>query len=56
MGGVEIREDAVRRSKVVGEYYVEGMRYLACEADGGQYEASEHEFDLEGRVMAAVLT
>jgi len=52
--GLEVREDAVRRREVVGEHYVEGMRYLVCEAEEYQCEASEHVFDHEGRVMAAV--
>jgi len=51
---LEVREDAVRRREVVGEHYVEGMRYLVCEAEEYQCEASEHVFDHEGRVMAAV--
>jgi len=53
---LEIREDAVRRSEVVTEHYVEGMRYLMCEAEGRQCGASEHVFDREGRVVVAVLT
>jgi len=36
IGALEIRGDAVRRREVVGENYVEGMRYLVCEAEGRQ--------------------
>jgi len=49
---LEIREDAVRRRAVVGEHYVEGMRYLVREAEGRQCGSSEH----EGRAMATMLT
>jgi len=35
---LEIREDAVRRREVVGEHYVEGMRYLVCETEGASTE------------------
>jgi len=56
IGGLEIREEAVRRREVVGERYVEGIRYLVCEVEGRQCGASEHAFDCQERVMAAVLT
>ena len=49
-------EDVVRRKKVVGEYYVEGMRYSVCEMEGSQCGASVHVFDRERRAMAVVLT